>query len=598
MLALAIVIIGGPARSEKAIAVEESVEAHEYIGANRYLLAIGINDFVDPEIPDLETCEADAEAIYELLTHSEIGAVPRENATLLLGAQATYRRIKTALVNLDRVPADSTVFIYFSSHGTKERGEAFWVTQDTELKTVAATALSNTEINQRLSRIQAKRKVVMIDACYAAATVQGQKAIIDVAGILESYGGAGHATLSAAGPDETALEARDLDHSVFTYHLLAGLRGKADDPEGDGDGDGVVTLPELSQYLDQRVKVEARQRGGQQEFRIDMAGVRDGDRFLLTVAPDRLRRRVATEAQQTERLARIKASIVALVADGVMSPSSAAIADRVLDTPDSEQTVADRELLERLFEFEAGEIAPDKLQAWIEIWQVRHAPDAVESTRPRPMSPDQRAFESLRLRVANGLGDSDDEFRLGNMYHIGDGVKRDAAAAVRHFEQAARDGHVKAMVNYGVALERGTTGRSNAAAAAEWYRRSAERGFAPAMYNLALCLAEGRGVAKQEAEALAWMDRARRSGDTEAMFVYAVWLDKGIGQASDFDAAIRAMREAADRGHTNANAWMGYKIYTNKPSNYSRRDMRRYLDTAAKQGHQGAKKLLQQLGLD
>ena len=39
----------------------------------RYAVAIGINDYADPAIPDLKYAESDAKAVYDTLTNQAVG---------------------------------------------------------------------------------------------------------------------------------------------------------------------------------------------------------------------------------------------------------------------------------------------------------------------------------------------------------------------------------------------------------------------------------------------------------------------------------------------------------------------------------------------
>ena len=65
--------------------------------------------------------------------------------------------------------------------------------------------------------------------------------------------------ISASGPNEVSLELPELGHGVFTYYLLEGLRGKAD-----RNGDGVVTVSELYEYVEEQVERKVREAGGRQ----------------------------------------------------------------------------------------------------------------------------------------------------------------------------------------------------------------------------------------------------------------------------------------------------------------------------------------------
>jgi len=69
----------------------------------------------------------------------------------------------------------------------------------------------------------------------------------------------GRVVITASGPNEVALESPDLGHGIFTYYLLEGLAGKAD-----RNGDGLVTVSELYEYVEDQVDRKAREAGGRQ----------------------------------------------------------------------------------------------------------------------------------------------------------------------------------------------------------------------------------------------------------------------------------------------------------------------------------------------
>ncbi len=69
----------------------------------------------------------------------------------------------------------------------------------------------------------------------------------------------GRVVITASGPNEVALELPALGHGTFTYYLLEGLSGKAD-----RNGDGIVTVSELYEYVEDQVDRRARAAGGRQ----------------------------------------------------------------------------------------------------------------------------------------------------------------------------------------------------------------------------------------------------------------------------------------------------------------------------------------------
>lgn len=69
----------------------------------------------------------------------------------------------------------------------------------------------------------------------------------------------GRAIVTASRSNEVSIELNDLGHGVFTYYLVQGLKGAAD-----LNRDGLVTLQELYEYVEQEVSRKARSVGGNQ----------------------------------------------------------------------------------------------------------------------------------------------------------------------------------------------------------------------------------------------------------------------------------------------------------------------------------------------
>jgi uncharacterized caspase-like protein len=69
----------------------------------------------------------------------------------------------------------------------------------------------------------------------------------------------GRAIVTASRPSEVSIELSELGHGVFTYYLVEGLKGAAD-----ANRDGIVSLQELYEYVEQQVTARARSVGGNQ----------------------------------------------------------------------------------------------------------------------------------------------------------------------------------------------------------------------------------------------------------------------------------------------------------------------------------------------
>lgn len=382
-----------PTYMDKAIDVEP-IKAVDHVGERRYALVVGINDYRDGQIPDLALCEADATAIHKLVTDPEKGGVGSDQAALLIGKDATYRNIRKALSDLRKIPADSTVFVYFSGHGAKEGDEAFWVTQDAELNDLVATAMPDSEVQRLLSHIPSQRVIVIIDACYAAATVKGGKALAnEFEPILQRFTGKGRAFLMAAGSGQEAIEAQDLRHSVFTHYVIKGLAG-----ESDVDGDGVITLTEVATYIDTHVADEARVRGGVQRPIVLMEQVQEPSKFRLTIDADRLRRNLRDTAQAKALRAKRLAALETLYLEEKLTRDHSRLGLRLIKEDASKLDPFDRKRLSYFIRVADGQFAPEKLQRALDLIET---PQQRQSRLEREAA--KRAQAQLQQKIAELL---------------------------------------------------------------------------------------------------------------------------------------------------------------------------------------------------
>ena len=83
-------------------------------------------------------------------------------------------------------------------------------------------------------------------------------------------------------------------------------------------------------------------------------------------------------------------------------------------------------------------------------------------------------------------GDVRAQLALAKAYHLGEGVVKDDAEAVRWWEEAAAQGNAAAQVNLGAAYSLGAGVPKNYAAAVRWYTKAADQGSADAERGLAL----------------------------------------------------------------------------------------------------------------
>ena len=245
---------------------------------DQWAVVIGAGRYESPEVPRLRYTVPDAEGLYQILIGP--AGFKQEHVLLLTDRterKPTLRNIKWALGTFLARSAkkDDTVFIFFAGHGAPEVDQQgverdglakYLVPIDAEPDDLYSTALPMDELQTIFNRIEAERVVVFLDACYSGAaggrTFASKKTRamnVDDLFLERLTRSKGRAILTASRPAEVSLELPELGHGVFTYYLIEGLKGAAD-----LNHDGIVSLQELYEYLEQQVTQKARSVGGNQ----------------------------------------------------------------------------------------------------------------------------------------------------------------------------------------------------------------------------------------------------------------------------------------------------------------------------------------------
>jgi hypothetical protein len=236
------------------------------------LFAVG-NNIGDPEDIPLIFAGEDARRVAALF--KDVGEVSSDRAYLLIDQPVTVLREQFAelagrIAELARNGNNVELVLYVSAHARAGvlhlHGGHFTLAQ----------------LREMAEHTAARVRVLVIDACDSGAAVRPKGGSLgpEYEVQLEQLPLGGTVIISSSGPAEPSQEWDSLGGSLFTHHLLTGLRGDADT-----DHDGRVTLAEAYAYTYRRTVLEAISLGQHPSFDLDLAG--SGELVLSAPAASR-----------------------------------------------------------------------------------------------------------------------------------------------------------------------------------------------------------------------------------------------------------------------------------------------------------------------
>ncbi|MBK6352766.1 MAG: caspase family protein [Saprospiraceae bacterium] len=220
---------------------------------------VGISDYQNVKITDLQFADRDALAFANYLKSEAGGKVDSSHITLLLNEKATAGQFVSALYGLmEESKEGDLVIIYFSGHGDVESTTisqpGFLLCWDAPARVYMGGGTFGLSYLQEVISTLAlatKAKVLVItDACragkLAGSSIGGSQAT--AANLSKQY--ANEVKIMSCQPDELSLEGKSWGggRGVFSYYFLAGVQGLADK-----NNDGAVNLAEIERYLGDKV---------------------------------------------------------------------------------------------------------------------------------------------------------------------------------------------------------------------------------------------------------------------------------------------------------------------------------------------------------
>jgi hypothetical protein len=233
---------------------------------NAFALVVGIATY--PHASSLPPSVAqDAEDIRDVLVDPNLGGYRPEHVILLQNEQATGDAIRHELARLAGCAAEeATVFLYLTSHGGRVPAGSYageyLLPTDVDISSdeaLARSAISGDELTHALEAVRARKMVVVFDCCHAGGLGQPKStaAATFAPGLSDGYyerlqAGRGRVVLASSRSTEYSYVLPGMRNSLFTHHLLDGLRG------GVVSDDGLVRIFDLFEFVQPRVTADWR----------------------------------------------------------------------------------------------------------------------------------------------------------------------------------------------------------------------------------------------------------------------------------------------------------------------------------------------------
>jgi hypothetical protein len=145
----------------------ELVTTQLSIAGEYYALLIGVDEYEDPSLMDLDNPARDAENLYNVLVSDYY--FNRENVTLIKNAKR--HEITDALDYLaERLTKDDNLMIFYAGHGwwDKKANVGYWLPSDARLSR-KADWFRNSTLCDYLKEIDSKHTLLITDACFGGA---------------------------------------------------------------------------------------------------------------------------------------------------------------------------------------------------------------------------------------------------------------------------------------------------------------------------------------------------------------------------------------------------------------------------------------------
>ncbi|NAL78156.1 caspase family protein [Nitrososphaera sp. AFS] len=235
----------------------------------RKALIIGISDYNDPHLQNLNFCKNDAEKMYELLQSfsGENKWDISDNYKLVGQVKGQKLRDKTFdFFNDEENHRDDVLLFYYSGHGIlDDNGEPYLAYSDINPDEPGRRGFSFDDLTKWIEDSTPNTAIIILDCCYSGSASLRSKGVMTSKADEDNQAKLGRKgiidrlkklprkkRIYILAASQAAQEAYGLEkdnHSIYTYYLLEGLKENTNSV----DSNGSVTPLALGEYVDKEI---------------------------------------------------------------------------------------------------------------------------------------------------------------------------------------------------------------------------------------------------------------------------------------------------------------------------------------------------------
>jgi WD40 repeat protein len=217
-----------------------------------YVFTVGINDYWDSRL-HLNYAAPDAQSLASGLKLAGRDLFEVINVATTLNQDATRDHIAAAFDKIANEMKPSDVFVFFLvGHGATIDGRYYFLPYDFRYdddNSIRNNAINQDQLQSWFAKIPAKKTVLIFDTCESGSMTEdvvATRGLEHLVALERLTHAMGRTVLSASTSTAPALEGYH-NHGVYTYAVLEAL------DKADANGDGLITVTELAEYLAARV---------------------------------------------------------------------------------------------------------------------------------------------------------------------------------------------------------------------------------------------------------------------------------------------------------------------------------------------------------